>query len=170
MIKITTTRNYKGVDYKLLWVPDFKVTEETKSVITQVSGIIFDSEGNILITRSSPTSDWGIPGGHPEEGETIEKTLAREILEEVSLELANVKLLGAVQISELNDPTVKPYYQIRMFAIVAKVLPLQVDIATNKIYERMFVPFIDLPKYVSWGDVGTAVFEAGHKISNELRK
>jgi len=72
MAEIITIREYKGVNLSLRWIPDFKVTE--------VSGIIFDQEGKVLITRSSSTSSWGIPGGHPEAGEEVEQTLARAIL------------------------------------------------------------------------------------------
>ena len=46
-----------------------------------VRAIIFVN-GELLMVRSRKTGDWKFPGGGVEEGETPEKALAREILEE----------------------------------------------------------------------------------------
>lgn len=37
---------------------------------------------------------WSVPGGHLEFGETIEKTAAREVLEETGLKINNIKIAG----------------------------------------------------------------------------
>lgn len=40
-----------------------------------------------------PKSGWGIPGGFMNHGEQPEQTVAREIMEEVGLEITNIKMI-----------------------------------------------------------------------------
>ena len=56
--------------------------------------IITDPSGRVLLLkhRFRPGSGWGMPGGFLEKGEQAEEALRRELREEVSLELENVKL------------------------------------------------------------------------------
>ncbi|MBR0541666.1 MAG: NUDIX hydrolase [Clostridia bacterium] len=57
--------------------------------------IITDSEGRILLQkRTHPKGRWGLPGGLMELGESCEETAVREVREETSLEIENLKLFG----------------------------------------------------------------------------
>jgi ADP-ribose pyrophosphatase YjhB (NUDIX family) len=60
-----------------------------------VTGIITNEADEILLLEHvlRPASGWGVPGGFIEAGEQPEAGLRREIREEISLELENVKLL-----------------------------------------------------------------------------
>jgi mutator protein MutT len=67
--------------------------------IVVVLGIIFNTEGKVLITkRSDPNVAkahmlWDFPGGKNEFGEKLEQTLKREILEETGLHIKVQEML-----------------------------------------------------------------------------
>jgi 8-oxo-dGTP diphosphatase len=56
--------------------------------------IITDRSGRVLLLkhRFRPGSGWGMPGGFLEKGEQPDEALRRELREEISLEVENVKL------------------------------------------------------------------------------
>lgn len=55
--------------------------------------IIYDDIKGILLERRSDNGLWCMPGGAIELGETLEEALAREVMEETSLEIFDPKLL-----------------------------------------------------------------------------
>jgi len=142
---------YNGTRVKNTWI---KTTEiEKYSPITQVYGIIFDDEGKILIGRDSKGGSWIIPGGHPEKGESVEETLKREVLEEVDVEINNIKPLGVQKATFPDDPDKsKVVYQVRC-------TPQTPDPANDSTWERKFVSSEKINKYVKWGSTGAAMFE-----------
>jgi mutator protein MutT len=56
-----------------------------------VTAAIIKREGRVLIARRSPNSklpgQWEFPGGKVEEGESLEKCLRRELLEELGIDV-----------------------------------------------------------------------------------
>lgn len=64
-------------------------------------GVILDSERNILITRRDPDSHqgglWEFPGGKVEEGESLGSALARELWEELGIEIGGSSALLEVR-------------------------------------------------------------------------
>ncbi len=65
----------------------------TKFTVT-AAGIIHDEAGRVLLLkhRFRSGSGWGIPGGFLEAGEQAEDALRRELREEISLELDQLRL------------------------------------------------------------------------------
>ena len=70
-----------------------------------VSALIFSKDGKILMGKKDPSKGgvypdvWHIPGGGIEEGETMEQTLAREVFEEVGIDIKpyfakNINIIG----------------------------------------------------------------------------
>lgn len=60
-----------------------------------VGSIIYNEKMEILLIQCAKWGDyWHIPGGHIEIGETCEKALKREIMEETGLEIDNIEFIG----------------------------------------------------------------------------
>ena len=117
--------------------------------ITQVYGILFDANGSILIRNDDGVC--GLIGGTPEQGETREETLHREVLEEVNCEISDLHYLGYQEVHGDGEP----YAQLRYIAKIKKVGPVRPDPDNGKTYERLFVTpreVIKLIQYTS-GDI-----------------
>ena len=155
----------KGRKYQLTWIR----TDSLKGYfpITQVYGVCFDKYGNILIARSKPDdSRWQISGGTPEEGESTEQTLKRELLEEVDIEVEDIRILGVQKVEELGE-LIKTYYQVRCVCKIQKLLPLTPDPADNVLWERKLVPAKNISQFVRWGKTGEAMFKDAIELINK---
>jgi ADP-ribose pyrophosphatase YjhB (NUDIX family) len=143
---------------------------EAKSVnglspITQVSGVCFNTKGEILLLRqtNTPNHRWNIPGGHPEAGESPSETLMREVYEEVTVVIGIHELIGYQEV--LGD-TNSPYYQLRYATLVKTIEKQQIDPDKGTIHERLFVPperamdYITYPQYRHMFDVAVRWFNA----------
>jgi len=138
--------------------------------ITQVYGIVFNDKGEILICRSSETAKWQIPGGSPEKGESLEKTLERELLEEVDVKVNNIKLLGFQRVDQKDNPfkhVGDRYYQARMYCELDELLPQTLDPATGEIWQRKFVSSGKILEYLPWKIVGEAMFRDALRLFNK---
>lgn len=142
---------------------------ENYSPITQVYGICFNDEGQILIARSSATASWQIPGGHPENNEKINQTLQRELIEEVDIEVEKIKLLGVQKVEVVDYPD-KTHYQVRCICKIKKLNPQTIDPANGSIWERKFVDQNEINEYVKWGSEAEKMFEDAINLNKKLAK
>lgn len=73
----------------------------TKREIEVVGAAIMDDDGRVLIVRRNPGDTgggrWEFPGGKIDPGETAEEALVREIREELSVEIEELRDLGRVR-------------------------------------------------------------------------
>ncbi|WP_405710592.1 MULTISPECIES: NUDIX hydrolase [unclassified Streptomyces] len=56
--------------------------------------IVVDSGGRVLLMERADTGGWGLPGGFMDPGESLEETARREVMEEVGLEVDELKLMN----------------------------------------------------------------------------
>ena len=58
-------------------------------MITVAAAVIFDGSGKVLLCSrpaGKPPAGWEFPGGKPEEGETLQEALRRELQEELQID------------------------------------------------------------------------------------
>lgn len=147
-----------ATDVTLTWIRDDNLEKYTP--FFQVYGICFNNKDEILIINEG--SGWKIPGGHPENDESAEETLKRELIEEADVEVSQCIPLGAQRIDFPNNPNTKEgdlFYQLRLICLINKVLPQTIDPANGKISERKFVPIDEVTTWVKWGNGGNAMFQ-----------
>ena len=58
-----------------------------------VRGLVIDGQGRVLLVKHSYVEGWHLPGGGVEIGETIVDALARELMEEANVALADPPVL-----------------------------------------------------------------------------
>jgi ADP-ribose pyrophosphatase YjhB (NUDIX family) len=117
---------------------------------TQALGICFTARSQIVLVTWNGT-DWTLPGGTVEPGETLEQTLAREVLEEACARVLACEYLGCQRVEELDGDRA-PYYQTRFWARVE----LQPFKAEHEMTARTLVLPADVLTRLSWGREATA--------------
>ena len=87
-------------------------------LVRQASGICITHEGLIVLVSGDGKS-WGLPGGHPEKGETLKETFIREISEEACAMVTQLSYLGVSEVADPGNPEGFPVtYQARFWARV----------------------------------------------------
>ncbi len=158
---VTETVVADGARYRVAWFdPPFR---PPLAETTQALGICFTPERQIVLVTWNGT-DWTLPGGTIEPGETLEQTLTREVWEEACARVRACAYLGCQRVEHLDgDPA--PYYQTRFWARVE----LEPFTPTHEMTARRLVPpgaFVDT---LFWGRETTArlILERGLRIQNE---
>ncbi len=136
--------------------------------VTQASGVCFTDDGLIVLVAGN-NQVYGLPGGHPEFGETVKQTLVREVAEEACAVVPQLQYLGAVEVHDplsLSEP--RRYYQTRFWARVA-LLPFVPAFETT---QRVLVPPHDFLATLSWGTtrLAHALFEAAMEAEADSRR
>ena len=144
---------------KLTWIPGR--SKPTDFPFSQCYAVVFNEKGEILIINAG---QWIIPGGTPENQETAQQTLERELIEEADVKVNEIELLGAqkVEFLDSHNPVYEQgdvFYQLRFVCMLKKLLPQTPDPDNGKVYERKFVNAKDVTNYVKWGNTGEALFK-----------
>lgn len=133
--------------------------------IKQVYGVLFNDKGEVLIINT--VGNWQLPGGKPEKMEKLKETLLREVKEEASVEIEDIKPIGYQIISEIKEDGNGPEFcQIRFAARIKKLNKIGVDPATGKIPQRKFIKTSEFLKYCPWGKIGQYVVDIAYKLMN----
>jgi molecular chaperone GrpE (heat shock protein) len=83
---------------------DKKTNNSNKYAIVGVSAYIFNNKGELLLTRSPKwNNSWVVPGGKVEFGESMEKTLKREMKEELNLDISGLEYLTTIELNRTKE-------------------------------------------------------------------
>ena len=85
---------------EILYNYDNLTLDEIDETVTRTKGLIINSNNEITLGYSHKT--YQFPGGHLEEGETLEECLLREIMEETGIELKDAKFKPIEKITYYN--------------------------------------------------------------------
>ncbi len=160
-------REYMGMKIFSEFVDSSELTNEEKELpVTQMSCICFDNQGKVLIVSDRPDR-WIIPGGKPEEGETMEESVRREELEEACVELGEVKFVGMMKVHFQDNPNKDEgdnFLQARFVGNISNILESKEDPATGRIFERKFVSSEEFSSYIKWPESEELISKAKESI------
>jgi ADP-ribose pyrophosphatase YjhB (NUDIX family) len=114
MFRLTDDHAGHGRRYRIAWFdPPFR---PPLAESTQALGICFTGDHRIVLVTWNGT-EWSLPGGRPEPGETLEEALAREVREEACARVIDCRYIGCQRVEELDGDRLA-YYQTRFWARV----------------------------------------------------
>lgn len=146
---------WNGHKVTFTWIPTVEI--EKFQPICNIAGICLNDNQEVLICRETEEEGWKLPGGRPENSETPIETLERELMEEVDIVVNNIKAIGTQRVDFPNNPKQSEgdlFYQVRYFCKIEKILPQTIDPDTGVLYERKFIPILELNNYLKWGKIG----------------
>jgi 8-oxo-dGTP diphosphatase len=95
-----------------------------------------------LLIRRGDTGDWALPGGTLEWGETLERSIGRELLEEAGVEAVQIgRLVGAYSLPERD-----PRFHAVTIVVQATIAPPArapanpLEISEVRLFERSELP------------------------------
>ncbi|MFA5828414.1 MAG: NUDIX domain-containing protein [Candidatus Shapirobacteria bacterium] len=158
--KVTEFFVFDGRKIQLSW---FLGLPDPSLKVSQVSAYCIYIKKLILVKNKR---GWGIPGGHPEDHETCEQALKRELYEEVGIEKNfQSKLIGWMKVEDPGNPGLEGKVSIQLrYVIILDELPAFTP--NPEIFERRLVDINDFDKYVSWASSPTGRAQISALILN----
>lgn len=98
---------------------------ETGAPVRTAAAVILDAQGRVLLVRKRGSTFFIQPGGKREPGETVLETLARELREELGVELrpGSVIALGEFEHVAVNEPGRRVRAEVFRVEILGTPLP-----------------------------------------------
>lgn len=155
----TTYVDWGGHTVKLTWMPSLL---PERSLITSVHGFCFRNRELMMVNLNH--RGWDFPGGHIEEGETVEDCFRREAMQEGYVE-GDCTLLGSVEVNHSENPLwneSSPYPKIG-YQVFFKmdIMELQHFEAGFESSERIFIKPEDVAHYYKgWHAVYDEILES----------
>jgi len=144
------------------WMP--RAFVPPRELTTQVHGVCFTEHRKIVLVTVGE-GRWNLPGGRPEDGETLEAALQREVWEQARARVVRSQYIGCQQVEDLDAVGPKLYYQARLWARV-EVYPFKALFETS---DRKLVEPGEFLDSLFWGDVTIArlVLDCGLAVENQ---
>ena len=152
---------WMGNKIKLVWRDSDNFKKLPSEKLQQSYGACFYK--NKLVIARGPNG-WNLVGGHIEKGETPEKALEREILEET-----NMKVLKQIPIGyqEVFQPNGESLFQLRSYCEVEPIGKFESDPAGSVTEIKLINPK-DSKKYFSWGKIGERIIDRALKLHEKI--
>ena len=129
--------------------------------IRQVYGFVFSPDGRILLLEDGGI--FNLPGGKPEEGETLVQTLIRESTEEAQISFLDPRYIG-YQFVATDDG----YAQVRLVALIDQIYPQALDPSTGRRYKRLWVPPTLSNDLLKWNESGDKQIASATEAASKL--
>lgn len=151
--KIYKFRYYESANYNIL----------DKSKIKQIYGVCFYQDQMVIVLNGKKRT-WGLVGGKPENGESIQQTLEREVQEESNMQVLRWRPIG---VQEVTNPNGIVNYQLR---VVCKVKPFGNFILdpAGTITEVKQIDPKDYKNYFDWGAIGEKIIQRAIQLKPKL--
>lgn len=105
-------------------------------------------DGRYLLIRRGDSGEWALPGGTLEWGETLAKTMAREMEEEAGVERMEIGRLVGVYSGPLRDPR---FHAVTVVVEARIEAPVRPPVNPLEILEVRLFTREELPKELSHG-------------------
>ncbi|MDG1707649.1 MAG: NUDIX hydrolase [Emcibacteraceae bacterium] len=124
--------------------------EYPNNPIPAIGTVVFKDDQVLLIQRNKPPkkSEWSIPGGAQNLGETLKHAAAREVREETGIEIINITLVDTVDYIKKDDKG-DILYHYSLIDYMADYLSGEL-IAGDDALSAKWVPITELPSYNLW--------------------
>lgn len=118
-----------------------------------------------LITGLTCEKEFNLPGGHTEPGETIEQTIAREMIEECNMRVIEWQPLGY---QHLTEPDGKQIFQFRVYAKLEKIGKFVNDPGCGVIKNTM-VDLSQVNSLIKYSEIGERMVKLAKKYFTDER-
>ena len=118
-----------------------------------------------LITSLTCEKEFNLPGGRTEPGETIEQTIAREMIEECNMRVIEWQPLGY---QHLTEPDGKQIFQFRVYAKLEKIGEFVNDPGCGVIKNTM-VNLSQVNSLIKYGEIGERMVKLAKKYFTDER-
>lgn len=128
----------------------------------QIYGVCF--VGNkIVICYNKSLGFWVLPGGTPQNNETVKQALEREIMEEAGLKLIKYKPIGIQEV--FGDGKMRK--QLRAVCVCQKVATH--NDPSGDISKVKLIDLNKIDKYIDWGEIGNHIFKRAKNLHADLK-
>lgn len=108
---------------------------ENKHIEILVRGIIENDEGKILVCQKKGRNYYFFPGGHVEYGESTKDALARELKEELDVDIEEISFLGGSE--HMFTENGQEHHEINLF-YKTEVKKLKIESQENRLQFFLF--------------------------------
>lgn len=160
---ISSYKDINGDIHKLTYYELANYDRLDLNKVKQVQGVCFYQDQMVIVLNGKKKT-WGLAGGTPEEGESIEQALGREVQEESNMQVLRWRPIG---VQEVTDPDGSVYYQLR---VACKVKPLGdfVSDPGHTITEMKLIDPKDYKEYFDWGEIGEKIINRANQVKSKL--
>lgn len=155
----------KGQKYHVEYYECDSFDHLNQDKIRQVYGVCFLNH-TIIIVCHGKKGPWGLVGGSPENNESIDQTLRREVKEESNMEVLSWRPLGVQVVHEPSGDTI---YQLRVYCTVKPYGPFTGDPGGNVQRIKSIDPR-EYRKYFNWGKIGEHIIQRACLLHGFLLK